>query len=145
MTPPIYASDGISVTYYDSNQNIIWVQVKRAWTSDDMLYGFEAINRVHAASPVPTYTLIELLGDATLLPAGIRVSTVKYLFEMDFPAEQLCIFINQRLMIRTLLDSVSHLYGLHHIFAKYRFVETRADGLRLIAGHRATQGMMAGV
>jgi uncharacterized membrane protein len=145
MTAPIYATDGISVTYYDSSQSIIWVQVKRAWTSDDMLHGFEAINRVHAASAVPTYTIIELLGDASLLPAGIRVSTVKYLFEMDFPAEQLCIFVNHRLMIRTMLDTVSHLYGLHQIFAKYRFVETLGDGLELIAAHRALQGITAGV
>ncbi len=134
-------TDHRKVYWYDHNKDIIIGEVYSGWTWDDAREGLAILNNVLATESQlrPTYTIIQLMLGAQLMPRGeSTLLSLRELLKQDPGHEQLTIYVTPLNMMNTLMKLATRLYNLGDKIAHYHFVQTLDEALQIIRDHKAT-------
>jgi hypothetical protein len=139
MTPPythhliLWEGTNARLAWINPEHSIALFEVWGPWSWDDAFAAVYALNAAQQVGAGPYFTIMHYMNNSAVLPSGRNViQNLRELMLQDVPQDRLVIFVSQSALLTKFLSVVTQIYGLGHIFRKYRFVPTLDEAFALI-------------
>jgi len=116
------------IYWYDDAQTIIVVRPLETYAWKDVYQVFEHVN-LEIASVEHEVTTIYDIGEHPLPKNAMRAIQIG--ISMQLENEKLIILVTDNNVLASLINTVSNLYGLKRLTAKYRYVKTFEEAIAL--------------
>jgi hypothetical protein len=137
-SPPesLFEGENFCIYWQDAERTILVLDVTDQWDWVQAYAALTSFNETLYATHYPTYSLLIFRTGMSIVPKEITLPNVRDLMAMNPPLEQLVILVGAGMFIQSMAETVTKMYGLRAIFARYRFVKTIDEALKLIEAHK---------
>lgn len=139
VTPPytlyciLWEGKNARLSWIDPEHSTALFEVWGYWSWDDALAAVKSLNTAQQVASKPYYTILHYKNNSLVIPSGRNIiQHLRELMLQDVPDDRLIIFVSISPQLTKMLSIVTRIYGLAHIFRKYRFVPTLDEAFALI-------------
>jgi hypothetical protein len=134
--PEIEITTTFSLYWYDPEQTIHVLEVFRGWTWAEAYDAIRRQNEALAAATGPTYAIVAFGENASILPKGGDVFYhLRKLVRLDPGKEDLCIFVGDVFLVKTMVTAVQTIMPEQLVTKKYRYATSLEAALQCIEIH----------
>lgn len=139
----IKEADNYRIYWYDVEKTIIVLEITRKWTWDEAVDALVFTNKIVAENQDrPMFPVLHFNPGLSMIPEGFSLEKLRQLIKMNTPSEKLVLISSEEnTVLRMIVTTVTRLYGLNHIFEKYRFTDTFEEALQLIADYKSQHNL----
>lgn len=126
-----------TISWYDAEKTILLCAIVERWSWEEAMAVIDQLNAWCSTVNHGVYTIYHFQRNATLLPQGkTAIADVRKLINTEHPNDQLIIFVGASSLVTTLVNIAGQVYGMRQIVARFRFVSSFEEALRVIAQHK---------